>query len=256
LAFKSKCTLEGRKRQSKIKNAILKNAAKKIGYFNKIGVHYEAVYHYVIRRREKTTGIWDKDFIDDITAGLISFDMQRMMGKRKYLAEGFNSWASKLETALKTHEKKLENLRSLKLQNIHLKQKDIEKQIITIFDDLSKSGPKGLNHRNTKESFPVGASKILHFIIPDLFIIFDSNAKHSMVRHYNFPRGKVDGYSYLSAMRYYQDELNIWSRQHSDPTYQGLTDLDLSWRKFVGNRTTPIPRIMDKCTFVESLIPG
>ena len=51
-------------------------------------MHYEAVYHYVIRRRKETEGIWDKDFIDDITAGLISFDMQRMMGKQKYLNGG------------------------------------------------------------------------------------------------------------------------------------------------------------------------
>ncbi len=219
-------------------------------------MHYEAVYHYVIRRRKETEGIWDKDFIDDITAGLISFDMQRMMGKQKYLAEGFNSWASKLETVLKTHEKGLGNLRSDKLQNIDLKKKEIQRQIVTIFNDLSKSGPKGLNHRNSKESFPVGASKILHFIIPDLFIIFDSNAKQSIVRHYNFRSGKVDGNSYLIAMRYYQNELNIWSQQHSDPTFQGLVDLDLSWKKFAGHRTTPLPRIIDKCTFVESLIQG
>jgi hypothetical protein len=218
-------------------------------------VHYEAVYHYVIRRQEETEGIWDKDFIDDITAGLISFDMQRMIGKQKYLVEGRNSWASKLETVLKIHEKELENLRSLKLQNINLKQNDIQEPIITIFDDLSKSGPKGLNHRNTKESFPVGASKILHFIIPDLFIIFDSNAKQSMVRHYNFQKGKIDGDAYLMAMRYYQEELKMWSRQYSDSTYQGLTDLDQSWKKFAGHRTTPLPRIIDKCTFVESLIP-
>lgn len=82
------------------KNTILNNANKKITYFNRIGIHYEVVYHYVIRRREETDKIYNKRFLDDIVAGLISFDMQRMMGKEKYSAEGKNSWAERLQSVL------------------------------------------------------------------------------------------------------------------------------------------------------------
>ena len=87
--------------------AILDNANEKIKYFNRTGIHYEVIYHYVIRKRGKTEQIYDKDFLDDIVAGLISFDMQRMMGKDKYLAESKISWAAKLHAALKTHNSTL-----------------------------------------------------------------------------------------------------------------------------------------------------
>ena len=40
------------------KSRILNNAKEKIRYFNKIGIHYEAVYHYVIRRRDETKELY------------------------------------------------------------------------------------------------------------------------------------------------------------------------------------------------------
>ncbi len=214
-------------------------------------MHYEAVYHYVIRRREETEGIWDKDLIDDITAGLISFDMQRMMGKRKYLAEGADSWAAKLQSKIKSHKPKLESLRSYTLQNINLENTAIAEHIISIFDDLANSGEKGLNRRSDNESFPVGASKILHFIIPDLFIIIDSNARKELVKKHKFPSAKIDGSLYLKAMKLFQTELKHWSTLKSDPKFKKLLSMDNSSEKFAGKRTTPLPRIIDKCTFVS-----
>ena len=238
------------------KKAILYNADKKIKHFNRIGIHYEAVYHYVISKRKETDEIYDKDFIDDIVAGLISFDMQRMMGKKKYFAEGKKSWAEKLHSALETHKEDLENLRSYKLQSVDFDDTDIGKTIKKIFDDLSKPGHGGLNRRSDKESFPVGASKILHFIIPDLFIILDSNAIRELIKLHEFPKGKIVGSLYLEAMRIYQMELKRWKRSEDDPQFQKLLTLDTSWKNFGGNRTTPLPRIIDKCTFVgEKFIP-
>ena len=58
------------------KKAILDNAREKIKHFNRIGIHYEVVYHYVIRRRKETDEIYDKNFLDDIVAGLISFGLR------------------------------------------------------------------------------------------------------------------------------------------------------------------------------------
>ena len=120
----------------------VKEVRKKIEFFNRIGIHYEAVYHYVIRRREQTVEIYDDDFLDDITAGLISFDMQRFMGNKKkienteemgnkkYLAEAeiesskneTEPWFCRLKKALETadHETILKNLRKKVLQEINL----------------------------------------------------------------------------------------------------------------------------------------
>jgi len=239
------------------KKAILDNVDKKIKHFNRIGIHYEAVYHYIIRKRKETDEIYDKNFIDDIVAGLISFDMQRMMGKKKYFVEGKDSWAEKLHNALNPRRVHLENLRSYKLQNVNFDDTDIGKAVKNIFNELSKPGPAGLcQRRSGKESFPVGASKILHFIIPDLFIILDSNARRELIKSHGFPKGKIDGDLYLEAMRIYQRELNWWEQSKDDPRFQKLLAIDTSWKSFRGIRTTPLPRIVDKCTFVgEKFIP-
>lgn len=107
---------------------------KKVDYFNRIGIHYEAVYHYVVRIRELTASIYTNDFLDDITAGLISFDMQRFMGNKKYMAEA-ESWACLLKNALKPHRATLKGLRKKVLQDVPLGEEKLQKQIIRIFED-------------------------------------------------------------------------------------------------------------------------
>ena len=129
------------------------------------------------------------------------------MGKNKYFAEGKDSWAVKLYSALNPHKANLESLQSYTLQSINLNKSNIKQTIKKIFDDLSKPGPEGLSQRSDRESFPVGASKILHFILPDLFIILDSNARRELNNFYGFPKGKIDKSLYLEAIRIYQREL-------------------------------------------------
>jgi hypothetical protein len=238
---------------------ILDDSEKKISYFNKIGIHYEAVYHYVIRRRKETSVIYDLDFLDDITAGLIVFDMQRMMANKKaketkkYKAEGTSAWALRLNKKLQKHRSDLVMLQQKKLTEADLDDASLKSQIIRVFDCLAKSGSDGLNLRKPSENFAVGASKILHFLIPDFFIILDSNSRQELAKHHEgefFKSTKVNGDLYLKAMCLYQKELNEWKiQQHDDNNFNKLCNLDPAWRNFCGCRHTPLPRIIDKCTF-------
>lgn len=232
-----------------IELAILKDAAKKVAYFNRTGVHYEVVYHFVVRKRAETPEIWNDDFIDAITAGLISFDMQRMMGRNKYLVSGEGSWASKLKVALQPFKSGIERLRKFKLQDVDLDDPAIDSSIRNIFDELSMPGK--LSIREKQVGFVVGASKILHFLLPDLFVIVDSNSRRELTRYHGFPRGKIDGEMYIKAIRAYQVEPIQWKRLHGDNGYRKLLKIDNSWRTYIGGSYTPIPRIMDKCTFVS-----
>jgi len=233
-----------------IRLAILKNASEKVERFNRIGVHYEAVYHHVIRRRLAISEIYNNEYIDCLVAGLISFDMQRMMGKKKYLAGGDESWAVRLKNKLDAHRSELDLLFTNRIQDIDLEKEGLRTTIASIFDDLSKPGLDGLSKRNVKESFPVGASKILHFLIPDLFVIVDSNARRELALYHDFPKSKMDGHLYHQAMKTYQLELFAWKDRYSDNEFDRLIETDGVWRLYCGERSTPIPRIIDKCTFV------
>ena len=118
---------------------ILDNAGRKITYFNKIGMHYDAVYNYLIRNRYRTDAIISPQIIDDITAGLISFDMQRMMGKQKYLIYGKNSWASRLVRILIKHGELLSSFAKFKLQEFDFSDNRLHKSIVHIFDTLANA---------------------------------------------------------------------------------------------------------------------
>jgi len=253
---------------------ILTDVKDKVSFFNQIGIHYEAVYHYVIRRRQQEEKIYKKDFLDDITAGLISFDMQRFMGNKKkienkeqmgnkkYMAEAkapnndTEPWVYRLKNVLdgKQTISILRSLRKEVLQKIDLTNGNFPGQISSIFDELSKEGSGRLSLRKN-EKFPVGASKILHFLIPDLFIILDSNARDQLHKCHKFKKSDIDGESYLAAMKCYQAELKNWQDKENDPDFAKLFYMDSSWQKFGGARLTPLPRIIDKCTFVGNEYP-
>jgi len=61
---------------------------------------------------------------------------------------------------------------------------------------------------------------------------------------------KVDGDVYLKAMRLYKKELEAWQARENDHNFQKLHILDPAWKHFGGCLETPLPRIIDKCTFV------
>lgn len=80
----------------------------------------------------------------------------------------------------------------------------------------------------------------------------DRNARDELKKYYrlSIPKGRIDGTLYIKAMKMYRAELDKWAASMNDSQWRKLIDLDNSWNKFGGVRTTPIPRIMDKCTFV------
>ena len=241
---------------------ILDTARKKINKFNSIGIHYEAMYHYMLRRRTNTADIYNQHYIDVIIAGLIIFDMQRFLGKttsmeKRYFTEcssGKDTWARFLRQKLDKHRSFLWAIQKERLESVNLNCKFYRKRIVLLFDELAAKD-NGLSRRK-KENFPVGASKILHFLIPDLFIILDSNAQRELRKHHDrsFSSNNIDGKKYLEGMELYKQELHDWKKRGNDTDYQKLIALDLSWKQFCGCRPTPLPRIIDKCTFVGNKI--
>jgi hypothetical protein len=180
---------------------ILSKAREKIELFNKLGVHYNIVADYVYQRRKLTTDFFDTQYLPYLVAALISFDMNRMMGKgaeNKYdiMAGGF---ATKLHEKLNRIKPKIRHLTDVNLAEIDLQsEKD---NIKDAYQELSSGGIKGLNQKQGK--FPVGATKILHFINPELFIIIDSNATRAFKLNHgiNYRNTTQPGYT---SEKYFQ----------------------------------------------------
>ncbi len=219
-------------------NEILRNAEGKISEFDRIGLHYNLVAKSIYEKRRMCADPFDPSFMQYIIAGLISFDMGRMIGKNKYEMEG-NRFGSRLNLKLQEIKPILTRLMNLSLTEIDLQQhKDA---IVKAYDNLSAKENGALNE-NREENFHVGATKILHFLNPKLFIIVDSNAAKAFrkVHSIKFSKGTQPGYSsqrYIECMECTQRDISTYKRDHAE----GFEALE---------RDTPITRIYDKLTFM------
>ena len=193
----------------------------------------ERIYLY----RKQCLDPFGADYLPYIVAGLISFDIGRMMGEgseQKYdiSKDGF---ATKLFNKLQKSKGLIGHLADASILDA-----DINKEtngIKQAYNILSGKGIDGL-HDNAEKSFHVGATKILHFLNPALFIIVDSNATRAFreCHHVPFKNTTQPGYTaelYVKCVQHVQQDIK-------DFGFDNFQNLDPS---------SPITRIYDKLTF-------
>lgn len=218
-------------------NYILENAMEKIKKFDHIGLHYNLVADQVYKMRfRKGTDPFSQSYIRYLIAGLISFDMGRMMGSGKYEIK-YEGFARRLYRKITQIQTICEQIIDSKIIQIDLNHHS--SAIENVYHILSENGEGALNEDN-KDHFYVGATKILHFLNPNLFIIVDSNAAKAFRKTHNvrYRKGTQPGYTkekYLECM----------TRVKEDITAFGLEDFKAL------DPNTPITRIYDKLTFIS-----
>jgi hypothetical protein len=223
-------------RPHKIEIMILTKAREKIDRFNKLGIHYNIVADYVYEKRRLLTELFDTDYLPYLVAALISFDLERMMGQG---AENkYDIMAGRFATIL---HKKLSGIRS-KLRHLtetNLAEVDLQHEKANIeaaYQELSAGGKGGLNQKGGE--FHVGATKILHFISPELFLIVDSNAARAFKRNHDISYRNTTQPGYTS-----EKYLSCMSCAKADIIAFGLKDF------YSLEPGTPMARIYDKLTF-------
>jgi len=215
---------------------ILSRAREKIDRFNKLGVHYNIVANHVYEKRMSFPDLFGTDFLPYLVAALISFEMERMMGhgaEKKYdvTAGGFATTLHKKLTVIKP---KIEQLTKISLVDVDLERE--RENIGAAYDALSSSKADGLNQKGG--DFHVGATKILHFLNPELFLIVDSNAARAFRDSHGVTYQKTTqpGYTsekYMKCMSIAQTDI----RQTEPENFRALEP------------GTPMARIYDKLTF-------
>lgn len=215
---------------------ILENALEKINRYNQLCVHYNLVAESIYRARNLHNDLFGASFLPYLVAGLISFDLGRMMGKgaeSRYDPER-NGFAKTLMNKLQEIRQHLQHLTHLNLADIDVvKEHD---NIAAAYRHLSSGGHNSL-HQTGKE-FHVGATKIMHFINPTLFIIVDSYSARALnlVHNVEYRNTKQPGYSdakYIERLRQVQVDIKTF----------GVTEfcsLEIG---------TPMARIYDKLSF-------
>jgi hypothetical protein len=123
-----------------------------------------------------------------------------------------------------------------KMMNLHIgsiNHAAFEPDARTVYETLSSPGKDGLSAR--EDAFCVGATKIMHFLFPEFFIMLDQYAAKGVgLRKFrNFE-------AYWSALELCHKELEEWHDKHG--SIDNLLAMDVP-------PTTPT-RIFDKCAFV------
>jgi len=126
----------------------------------------------------------------------------------------------------------------MKLSLIKLDLQERSDAVMTVYRELSAKGTGAL-HANQAKHFHVGATKILHFLNPELFIIIDSNASRAFRTAWKLPfRGTTQpGYSahlYLECMKLVQMDISTYGLERFRALEPGV----------------PVTRIYDKLTFI------
>jgi len=220
---------------------ILDNAADDIAHYNKFALHYDLLANGIYQARSKL-GAFSAQYEPYIVAGLIGFDMGRMMGKglSRYdpTEKGFGAW---LQLQLRSVQENLGDLLSVDLVEIDLETHagSIERAYKCLA--MTSRDPRP----GEDKQFHVGATKILHWLMPNLFIMLDRNVASAFrdCHGLQYKRTTQPGYSaekYIQCLGCAQKEI-----VHYDPE-----------RLRAHEPGTPLARLFDKVAWVAGLRTG
>lgn len=215
---------------------IIENVEAKIRKYNLLCLHYNLIADQIYKAREEWNP-FDENYLRYIVAGLVSFDMERMMGKgldRKYVISA-NGFASRLHHKLHLIKPLIHELINANLPSIEIPKYSLK--IESAYNVLSATGEGALNE-DSNDAFHVGASKILHFLIPKLFLIVDSNAARAFRLSHRLPFKNTTqpGYSsdlYIRCLSCAKDDIESYDAERFQTLEAGV----------------PIARIYDKLAF-------
>lgn len=225
---------------------ITSSATVKIRSYNNLALHYELVATSVYRCRSKCADVYSDHYLRHIVAALMVFDIGRMMGKgaRKRYDVNADGFASRLSSKLRRIAPHLDKLLEQTLVDVNLPESD--KSIRLAYNELAAGGKNGLSEErkgNTEEKkerpqFHVGATKILHFMNPHLFLIMDSNAAAAFRKFHGVPynASTQPGYvanRYIACLRHAKQDIQAFG-------VEAFKELEPG---------TPIARIYDKLCF-------
>jgi len=216
---------------------IINNALQKVQRYNQLCVHYNLVADSIYRVRNEDDNVFGTRFLPFLVAALIVFDLGRMMGSGAEMRYDPSNagFAARLTEKLQAIQQYLQHLTNARLCNINIAEE--RENILNAYYLLSAGGSNSLNQKG--DEFHVGATKIMHFLCPELFVIIDSNtAKAFRIAHnVGFRNTTQPGYT---ADNY----IKCLSCAQADIREMGAT-------KFcILENDTPMARIYDKLSFV------
>jgi len=210
-----------------------KDVAATLARYDKTCVHYNLIAEGVYRARheEFQDNPFDEGFVPYVVAGLVGFDIGRKMGVAE---DRYTVFASKLHAKMASLENCLKGISSYSIETCPLPS--VSEQIGKAYDSL-------LDIWTKRQEVHVGATKILHWLAPELFIMIDSKVASAFRVEYPtaFKEPTQPGYSakkYVKCLELAQREIQEFDGRFGSGAFRDL------------QHGTPLARIFDKVAFV------
>lgn len=206
------------------------------------GQQYNNAYQEVLNARAGNNSLVDED-------GIVSERSLKRIeeGLRKFEMARFGKMDSKFSDKLK---KKLQrdDIKEIlkKFRNMRIESQEWQKYrdaVKKLYDILSAGGSDGLSADGDR--FDVGATKIMNFLFPELFVMVDKHVTETLVRKGLIRISRKGGTwdysfeSYWRIMEICNYELGQYRERYG--SVQSLLEMD--------KQPTTLTRIFDKCCF-------
>lgn len=190
---------------------------------------YNSAYTKILDARKGRSCLVDKEgnmseaTLLIIEEGLQMFDMGRQMD---------NTFKYNLQKKLASAKPLLWKFQGLTIVSPNIDE--IRSETESFFENLRACDHDRLS--SSENQFSVGATKIMNFLFPELFVITDIWVRKALAKslgHFSFDE-------YWSIMMACRRELRAWQKLHG--TLENLIELD--------EKPTTLTRVFDKCAFV------
>ena len=213
---------------------ITSNAQDKIETYNSGYHEYNEAANAIYAERDNAVSIFDRSYLRMVILGLIKFDMLRWMDETEREAYSFDGtgFGARLESKLAVLQPKLEPFLDANILSVDLAS--IEEALEIAYSNLAAGGSESLHRLGNR--FDVGATKILHFLIPKLFIIVDKFVARAFAAAWQVPFAKNPVHSlrtYRMCLKHAQSDICAYAGN-----LQALEPY------------APLPRIYDKLAFI------
>jgi hypothetical protein len=219
---------------------VLDDAKTKIAEYEVIGKKYNRAYRMVLEaRRGKDCLVEENGSISHEAISVMANTLRIFLPRTApYLVETLDT---KLKEKLSSNEimVALRRLRFLKISSLPETEENVMRFKVdaeNLYGVLSADDEESLDRRGYR--FCVGATKIMNFLFPDLFVITDTHVQKAIFdcSLTNFEFNDVE----WRAMKRCAIELSEWEATHG--SLQSLLELDAP--------LTAITRVFDKCAFI------
>jgi len=215
---------------------ILKNAEQKIVKFNSRSYGELALYHGILNARgDKKSLVDEAGNVSDGFLEMIEATLRGYFGMGKRMLNDKGGFIKNLSNKLESDEARnvLTKFSGKCISSPNLA--DYRSDVEVLYERLSAKGQDRLSQKDYR--FCVGATKIMHCLFPELFVMLDKYVGCAL----GYLQGEYNNFeAYWATMNICRQELKEWQELYGST--DSLLRLDL--------KPTTLARIFDKCATI------